>query len=145
MDNATECSGNSPASGTESIHRRGTETILFVEDEDSLRNVVSDFLRELGYQVLSAAAGREALALSAGHPGVIDVLITDVTMSPLPGPELARQLRSSRPEIKVIYISGYSEALLSDQCRLDSNAALLQKPFTIKLLSARLREMLDKK
>lgn len=115
-----------------------TETILFVEDEDSLRIVVSDFLRDLGYQVLTATGGPEALELAASSSNSIDLLISDVTLAPISGPELARRLRASHPAMRVIYVSGYSESVLE---QLDG--ALLQKPFTIKMLTARIREVMD--
>jgi DNA-binding NtrC family response regulator len=122
----------------------GSETILFVEDDESLRNVISDFLTELGYKMLIAKNSKEALDLASSHTGTIHLLLTDVVMSPLSGPELAKQIRSSHTGIKVLYISGYSQEVLSPRQNVEPDAPLLQKPFTIKLLSAKLREVLDK-
>ncbi len=117
-------------------YHRGTETILLVDDEDSLRIVVVDLLRQLGYQVLSASSGKEALSLAEKHSGKIDLLITDVIMDEL--------LLASRPEMKVIFISGYAEGSLAPDGVLKPGTILVQKPFTIKILSAKVREVLDK-
>jgi CheY-like chemotaxis protein len=125
-------------------YHRGTETILLVDDEESLRTVVVDLLLQLGYQMLSAASGKEALALVAKHPTKIDLLITDVIMDEMPGPELAEMLLSSRPDMKVIFISGYAEGSLAPDGVLKPGTILVQKPFTIKVLSAKVREVLDK-
>jgi len=120
-------------------NNRGTETILLVEDEEFLRNVVVDLLSQLGYRVLAAANGKEALALSKRTPGPIDVLITDVAMPGLAGPELAAMMRASLPRLKVIFVSGASEI----DCALTPGEVLLMKPFTIRMLSAKMREILD--
>ncbi len=125
-------------------YHRGTETILLVDDEESLRTVVVDLLRQLGYQMISAASGKEALALAEKHPTKIDLLITDVIMDEMPGPELAEMLLSSRPEMKVIFISGFAEGSLAPNGVLKPGTILVQKPFTIKVLSAKVREVLDK-
>lgn len=119
-------------------YQRGTETILVVEDEELLRHIVVDMLGELGYRVLGAADGKEALSLAEKYDGKIDVLVTDVVLPEVSGPELAQSLRSSRPNLRVIYVSGgdLDEALAT-------NALLLYKPFTIKMLSAKLREVLE--
>jgi len=94
-------------------YHRGTETILLVDDEDSLRIVVVDLLRQLGYQVLTASSGKEALSVAEKHSSKIDLLVTDVIMDELPGPELAEILLTSRPDMKVIFISGYAEGSLA--------------------------------
>jgi CheY-like chemotaxis protein len=119
-------------------HNRGTETILLVEDEEFLRNVVVDLLSQLGYQVLPAANGEEALELSKQNAH-IDVLVTDVAMPGLAGPELAAAMRVSQPNLKVIFVSGAPET----GCDLTPGAVLLMKPFTIRMLSSKMREVLD--
>ena len=119
---------------------RGAETILLVEDEEALRNIVIDLLTQLGYHVLGAASGKEALALAKEHPGKIDVLVTDVLLPELPGPELAVALRAAHPSIKVIFVSG--DAI--GESSLPSGATLLMKPFTVKMLSAKVREVLGR-
>ncbi|HXB21744.1 MAG TPA: response regulator [Candidatus Solibacter sp.] len=131
--------------GTERVqleHRRGTETILLVEDEDSLRIVICDFLSQLGYTLLSAGSGEEALNLGQSYSGNIDLLLTDVFMPGISGPELAEKLLGARPGIKVMYVSGYADT----DCTLEPQGVqgnvLLQKPFTIKTLTVKLREVL---
>ena len=121
---------------------RGTETILVVDDEESLRTVVVDLLGQLGYRLLSAASGQEALKVSAEYPGKIDLLLSDVVMEGLPGPELAEKLLQNRPEMKVIFISGFADGYLSPNGVLRPGTVLVQKPFTIRVLSAKLREVL---
>jgi len=118
------------------------ETILVVDDEDSLRNVVVDLLGHLGYCTLSAANGHDAMELAEAYPGRIDLLLTDVVMHPLPGPALAESLMRSRPEMKVIYISGYANTALAPDGILKPGTVLVHKPFTMKILSAKLREVL---
>jgi CheY-like chemotaxis protein len=121
---------------------RGTETILVVDDEESLRSVIVDLLEQLGYQILSATSGDEALEVAQGYPGKIDLLLTDVVMHPVPGPALAEKLVLSRPEMKVIFISGYANASLAPDGVLKPGTVLVNKPFTMKILSAKLREVL---
>lgn len=118
------------------------ETILVVDDEESLRTVVVDLLGHLGYCTLSAANGREALEVAEGYQGRIDLLLTDVVMHPLPGPALAEKLMRARPEMKVIYISGYANPSLAPDGILKPGTVLVHKPFTMKILSAKLREVL---
>jgi hypothetical protein len=123
-------------------YNRGSETILLVDDEDSLRTVIVDLLTHLGYHILSAAGGDEALALAAEYPGKIDLLMTDVVMQPLSGPVLAEKLTRRRPDMKVIFISGYAATTLAPDGILKPGTVLVNKPFTMKILSAKLREVL---
>lgn len=120
----------------------GTETILVVDDEESLRSVIVDLLSHLGYCTLSAACGNDALALAEEYPGKIDLLLTDVVMHPLPGPDLAETLMRSRPEMRVIFMSGYANPSLAPDGVLKPGTVLVNKPFTMKILSAKLREVL---
>jgi two-component system cell cycle sensor histidine kinase/response regulator CckA len=124
-------------------YHRGTETILLVDDEESLRNVVVDLLGQLGYRVLSAASGYDALKLAKEYPGRIDLLLTDVVMEGLSGPALAEELLPSRPEMKVVFISGYADSSLAPNGVLKPGTVLVHKPFTIRILSAKLREVLE--
>ena len=124
-------------------YHRGTETILVVDDEESLRNVVGDLLEQLGYNVLSAGGADEAMTLAAGYSGKIDLLLSDVIMDPVPGPALAALLTAVRPEMKVVFISGYADDSLAPDRVLKPGAVLVHKPFTIKILSAKLREVLE--
>jgi DNA-binding NtrC family response regulator len=123
-------------------HACDKETILVVDDEESLRNVVVDLLGHLGYCTLSAANGQDAMKLAEGYAGKIDLLLTDVVMHPLSGPVLAENLMRSRPEMKVIFISGYAGASLAPDGILKPGTVLVHKPFTMKILSAKLREVL---
>jgi DNA-binding NtrC family response regulator len=124
-------------------YNRGKETILVVDDEESLRTVIVDLLGHLGYCTLSAANGQDAMELAQRYPGRIDLLLTDVVMQPLSGPMLAENLMRSRPEMKVIYISGYANASLAPDGILKPGTILVHKPFTMKILSAKLREVLE--
>jgi DNA-binding NtrC family response regulator len=121
---------------------RGKETILVVDDEESLRTVVVDLLGHLGYCTLSAASADDAMKVAMEYPGRIDLLLTDVAMHPLTGPMLAEQLMRSRPEMKVIFISGYANGSLAPDGVLKPGTVLVNKPFSMKILSARLREVL---
>jgi two-component system cell cycle sensor histidine kinase/response regulator CckA len=123
-------------------YSRGSETILLVEDEEPLRRLCAEFLEQLGYHMLTACNGKEALTLVGGYSGKIDLLITDVLMPELPGPELARALVAIRPELKVIFISGYSDGSLAPNGVLKPDTVLVHKPFTIRALTANLREVL---
>ncbi len=120
-----------------------SETVLLVEDEESVRLPLGRGLRSLGYTVLAACDGGEALWLSERHPGPIHLLLTDVVMPKMSGPELANGLVPLRPEMTVIYMSGYMDETIVQHGMLDSTVAFLQKPFTQEVLAAKLREVLD--
>jgi DNA-binding response OmpR family regulator len=120
-------------------YKHGSETILLVEDEELLCQIFAEMLGQLGYTVFGTTSSHEALALSEKYTGKIDVLITDVVIPGLPGPQLADSLRNSRPGLKVIFVSGDTEACSI----LGLGDALLQKPFSLKSLSAKLREVLQ--
>jgi two-component system, cell cycle sensor histidine kinase and response regulator CckA len=121
---------------------RGSETILLVEDEEPLRKLCTEFLEQLGYRMLTASNAKEAVALVEGYSGKIDLLITDVVMPGLPGPELAEALLALRPDLKVIFISGYAAGSLAPDGILKPGTVLVNKPFTIRALTAKLREVL---
>lgn len=123
-------------------YSRGSETILLVEDEEPLRKLCTEFLEQLGYRMLAASNAKEAIALVEGYSGKIDLLITDVVMPGLPGPELADALVALRPDLKVIFISGYAEGSLAPNGILKPGTVLVNKPFTIRALTAKLREVL---
>ena len=123
-------------------YSRGSETILLVEDEEPLRRLCTEFLEQLGYKLLSAPNGREALTMVKGYPDKIHLLITDVLMPELPGPELAEAVLALRPDIKVIFISGYADGSLAPNGVLKPGTVLVRKPFTIRALTATLREVL---
>ena len=120
---------------------RGTGTVLIAEDEEPLRELISARMRAEGYQVLEAENGEEALAMASRHKGEIQLLLTDVIMPKLRGPELASRLRMRYPGMKVIYMSGYTESALVQDGMLERNTVLLQKPFTVKKILEVIREM----
>jgi len=121
---------------------RGCETILLVEDSESLRDMVREYLKSMGYTVLEAASGQDALQQAKGFDATIHLLLTDVVMPEMGGPELAGQLGTLRPGIKVIFTSGYSEAAIARQDVLDSAVAFIQKPYRPKALARKIREVL---
>ena len=123
---------------------RGNETILLVEDEAQVRAIVRSALRRQGYEVLDASAGEEALAIAAAHPGTIHLLLTDVVMPLMSGPELAKRVAARVPGIRVLCMSGYSDdSVLRHELR-QAGVAFLQKPITPSLLAAKVREVLDR-
>jgi signal transduction histidine kinase/CheY-like chemotaxis protein len=119
------------------------ETVLVVEDEAALREVTRRIFTRNGYQVITAASGPEAIALAAGHPGEIHLLVTDVVMPHMLGKEVAEKMRAVKPEIEVLYMSGYARPVLASQGRLDPNVALVEKPFSEADLLARAGQVLD--
>ena len=121
----------------------GTETILLVEDEEELRKVARRSLEAAGYTVLSAADGEEALRVSAGRAGVIDLLLTDVVMPRMGGKALVQQLTKERPAIAVLYMSGYTDEAIGHRGSLAAGEQLLGKPFTGTGLTRKVREVLD--
>jgi PAS domain S-box-containing protein len=121
----------------------GTETILVVEDEAALREVTVRMLRRHGYQVLSASGGLDALDVVGGYEAAIDLLITDVVMPGILGREVAKEITAIRPNIRVLFISGYAQTVLGSQGTLDAGVELLEKPFSELGLLARVRGIID--
>ncbi len=121
----------------------GSDTVLLVEDEEIVRNLLQRVLEKLGYNVLHARNAADALALSNRYAGPIDLLVTDVVMPGMNGRELARQLTDSRPGARVLYMSGYLD-MRGRKVDLGPDAAFLQKPFTPDVLGRKIREVLDK-
>jgi PAS domain S-box-containing protein len=122
----------------------GRETVLLVEDEEGVRALGREVLKKCGYTVLEAGDGDEALGVAARQPGPIHLLVTDVVMPRLGGRELAERLRAARPEIKVLYMSGYTDDAVIRHGLMEAEHALLQKPFGGAALAAKVREVLDK-
>jgi two-component system, cell cycle sensor histidine kinase and response regulator CckA len=121
----------------------GTETILVVEDEAALRDLLRDVLEDNGYTVLAASDGTEALRTAERHVGAIHLLLTDVVMPGMTGPHLARQFSASRPDAKIVYVSGYSEEAVASRGRLGPGDLLLHKPFAPDALLRSVRDVLD--
>jgi CheY-like chemotaxis protein len=122
----------------------GTETILLVEDEQAVREVARRILERHGYSVLVADSAPDAVRLCDEHPGTIALLITDVVMPQLSGGQLAQQALAKRPELKVLYVSGYTDGSVEAQGGLPQGVAFLQKPFTSELLASKVRSVLDR-
>jgi PAS domain S-box-containing protein len=122
--------------------QRGSETILVVEDEGALRTLVCDFLTSLGYDVIAADGGQQALAVANAHDGAIDVLVTDVVMPKMSGRQLSQTLREIRPELKTIYMSGYTDDAVVRHGIRGAALAFLQKPFSLATLGQKVREVI---
>jgi two-component system, cell cycle sensor histidine kinase and response regulator CckA len=122
---------------------RGTETILLVEDDEQLRAIANGILSKAGYKVIEARHAGEALLFAEREPTTIHLLLTDVVMPQMSGPELAKRLAPIRPTMKVLCMSGYTDDSIVRHGVLESKVAYLQKPITPQLLTARVREVLD--
>jgi len=122
---------------------KGSETILLVEDDEALRQLILNSLREAGYAVLEAANGAEALGIARQMPGKIDVLLTDVVMPGMSGTQVAESIVALFPTVKVIYMSGYSEFAADHHEILRQGRILLQKPYTLQKLARAIREALE--
>ncbi len=122
---------------------RGTETVLLAEDEEQVRSIVLNVLLRQGYHVIPAQNGGEALLLSERHSGTIDLLLTDVVMPTMSGPELAKRLAATRPDMRVLCMSGYTDDSIVRHGVLESGVAFIQKPITPTLLMTKVREVLD--
>jgi CheY-like chemotaxis protein len=121
----------------------GTETLLIVENETAIRNLLQMALRKNGYTVLAAESGREALELVRVHAGPLDLLITDVMMPDMDGPELVRQLTTIRPETRTLFMSGYLDDALGEHGILPANVNFIQKPFSPRVIAQKVRDILD--
>jgi CheY-like chemotaxis protein len=120
-----------------------TETVLVVEDEDEIRDMVREYLERKGYTVVAAHNGSEALQVAQRYKGTIHLLLTDVVMPQLGGHELAQQIKGMRPRIKILFTSGYPEHAGSNEKAADPSAVILQKPYPLNTLAGRIRQMLD--
>jgi two-component system cell cycle sensor histidine kinase/response regulator CckA len=118
------------------------ETVLVVEDEIALREATRRMLARNGYHVITAANGRDAIAVATSHPGGIDLLVTDVIMPEMSGKEAADRIRALYPSVKVLFMSGYTEGILSAEGVLEAGINLIEKPFTEKSLLVKLREVI---
>ena len=129
-------------SQTTQVTLRGCETILLAEDSESLREVAREYLESVGYTVLEAGSGAEVLQKAGDFAGKIHLLLTDVVMPEMSGPELVTRLVSLRPETKVIFTSGYTDDAVTRQGVFDPAVAFIQKPYRPKMLARKIREVL---
>jgi CheY-like chemotaxis protein len=137
-ENAGQSNGHTPG-----VHQDAKETILVVEDDDDLRDVVERILANNGYQVISAASGAKAIDAAKEHDGHIDLLLTDVVMPQMQGNEVARVIAADRPGLRVLFMSGYAEPALGAGGSLEPGAILLEKPFTEPTVLALVRRVLE--
>ena len=123
----------------------GTETILLVEDEAAVRNSTREFLALNGYTVIEAKDGEEAVQVSRGYAGKIDIVVTDVVMPKMGGAQVAERLAMERPLTKVLFVSGYAESTILRHGVIDVGTRFLQKPFSLKGLARKIREVMESK
>jgi CheY-like chemotaxis protein len=121
----------------------GDETILLVEDEDAVRALTRHALQSFGYTVLEASGGADVIEIFQHCALTIDIVVSDVVIPKISGRELIERLRQIRPDIRVLYFSGYTDDVVIRQGVLEAGVAFLQKPFTPKALAAKIREVLD--
>lgn len=124
--------------------RGGSETVLGVEDEALTRALVLRALKHFGYSVLEASSGAAALELMASYAGKIDLVLLDVVMPEMSGPQLANRILSARPGVKVLFMSGYSDDATAAHGSLEAGAEFIQKPFAIDALAGKVRVLLDR-
>jgi hypothetical protein len=132
-----------PVAGPVATRAEASETLLLVEDEASVRELLRELLETAGYSVLEASGPAEALQIVESRPQPIQLLITDVVMPEMTGPELARRLAEMRPGLRMLFLSGYTEGVVADKGLLADGAHFLQKPFTGDALEAKVREVLE--
>lgn len=122
---------------------RGQETVLLVEDEEVVRNLSREILETYGYSVLVACNGKEGLRIGEEFPGKIDLVITDVIMPLMGGPEMTENFKTSRPDTRVLFMSGFTDDAIVHHGVLDESVSFLQKPFSLESLASKAREVLD--
>jgi two-component system cell cycle sensor histidine kinase/response regulator CckA len=121
----------------------GSETIMLVEDDEQVRNLVLAILKRQGYTVLVAESGKEALELLEGHDGSVQLLLTDVVLPEMNGKQLFERVSGAYPDVKVLYMSGYPENVIAHRGVMEPGIHFIQKPFTVRALAAKVREVLD--
>ncbi|HYL55470.1 MAG TPA: response regulator [Gemmatimonadales bacterium] len=121
----------------------GSETVLVAEDEEAVRQIIEKSLEARGYRVLSAGDGGTALERASAHAGAIDLLVSDVVMPDMNGRELSRRLTEARPNVKTLYLSGYTDDAILHRGVLQEGVAFLQKPFSLRALARKIRQVLE--
>jgi CheY-like chemotaxis protein len=125
------------------VPQGGSETLLLVEDEATVRASVRRLLEWHGYRVIEAGNGSEALRIYEDNPGAIDLVLTDIVMPEMGGRELVERLRQSNPAVRVVFMSGYTEQTVANNGPMPTGTGFVEKPFTVDTLMRRLREVLD--
>jgi PAS domain S-box-containing protein len=141
VDQEIALPAQAPVSNTVAL--RGTETVLLLEDEPSFRKMTAEFLERAGYTVLVATSGSEATSIGQLHPTEIHLLLTDVIMPKISGPQLAKVLSVLRPNMRVLFMSGYTDGALEQKDVLSKEVAFIQKPFSWNSLALKIREVLE--
>ena len=121
----------------------GSETILIVEDDAEVRRLLCQVLRARGYRVLESTKGDEAIAAVESHPGPVELIVADVVLPGMSGPEVVRHVAQRKPGIRALYISGYTDEAVQRHGILDSGVTFLSKPFLPDALATKVRELLD--
>jgi FixJ family two-component response regulator len=121
----------------------GSETVMLVEDDESVRTLVQAMLETKGYEVLAAAGADEAERLCAARSGGVDLLLTDVVMPEVNGRVLAERLAALSPSMRILFMSGYSDEAVYRHGEISPNASFIEKPFTDRTLARKVREVLD--
>jgi signal transduction histidine kinase/CheY-like chemotaxis protein len=132
-----------PETAEKTINSSGNETILAVEDNPEVRNLVRLLLKKQGYNVLIAQDANTAIDISGKHNGTIDLLITDVVIPGMNGMLLYEKIRTTRPDIKILYMSGYTSSIIAPDGRLDKGINFIQKPFSIQDFTKKIRDVID--
>jgi two-component system, cell cycle sensor histidine kinase and response regulator CckA len=130
---------------TEDPAPRGEGTILLVEDEQALREVTRRILTAAGYQVFVAANGAEALEVASEHAGPIELLLSDVVMPQLAGPQLAERLLRVQPAMRILFMSGFAQPIIESGGHLEEGIALIEKPFSGRALLAKVAKTLERR
>ncbi|HEX8776434.1 MAG TPA: ATP-binding protein [Pyrinomonadaceae bacterium] len=143
LPNVDRCAEEFESATDDNNVMEGSETVLLVEDEEVVRDMAREILEESGYQVLEAKHGREALLIAEQHHGPIHLMLSDVVMPQMSGRELAEQLTPLRREMKVLYMSGYTDDAIVHHGVLDEGMAFIGKPFTPNALARKVRETLN--
>jgi two-component system cell cycle sensor histidine kinase/response regulator CckA len=121
----------------------GVETILIVEDEQSVRELLVRTLARYGYTLLTATDGRDALRVAESHSGVIHLVLTDVVMPRMGGPELVAAISRRRPAVRALFMSGYTDHAVVRDGLMEADVAFIQKPYTPDVLTRKIRDILD--
>jgi signal transduction histidine kinase len=143
LPKATEVSGEAVLERPRRAIPGGTETVLLAEDEDAVRKLAQRVLERAGYNVLTAKDGADALRVAESHSDVIHLLVTDMVMPAMNGRQLAERLRAAQPDMRTLYLSGYTDSSVVRQGLLNGGEQFLQKPFTNDTLTRRVRDALD--